>query len=256
MKTENALLHFYRKDSGKKETCFNIEVSEELTAEELERLKSLLVYRHEQDRLRDKSFLGKGKLSHVGPRLAFPSVSNSNALAILHSIGLTKVTRIEESRRSQNGPVSFDMMTECKYPKILRTFNIRPRIEPVYALPLLEKGIKVLEEFNNKKGLALDEVTRKFLYDYFVSIEGRNPFDVEAYISAFSLSDHSRHLTWNALIELSGKLMPWTLFQIAKAPLLACKGNDRGGFGDNCGIIGGHTVPALVPLHVGRPSVM
>ena len=88
------MVRFYRNERDGEETCFNIEVSRPLSAEQLTKLKTFLVYNHERNKLSDRSFL-HGNVNEVGPRLAFATSHNSNALSILHSIGLTKISRIE-----------------------------------------------------------------------------------------------------------------------------------------------------------------
>jgi phosphoribosylformylglycinamidine synthase len=254
MKTEANVLHFYRQDSQTTETCFNVGISSPLSREKESYLRSLLVYSHEPGRLNTRSFLGNAKIWEVGPRLTFPSVGSSNALAILHSVGLTEITRLEESRRSSHGPIPFDRMTECEYPEPLTTFAVRAEIEPVYTLPLLKEGMSALKKFDSQFGLALDDYSAPFCLNYFVEEEQRNPTNIEVFPTAASLCEHSRHGFWGSLHEIDGVKMPETLLHIAQSALQKHKGRDLVGFGDNAGVIRGYHVPHLVPMHPGRWS--
>ena len=250
----NKMIRLYQNEGAGMETCFNIEVSLPLSPKKLVALKTLLVYSHEKEKLGSRSFLRGKNIHEVGPRLAFATSDNSNALSIFHSMGINEVTRIEESRRSANGPLRFDRMTECVYTQPLRSFVPRPNIERVYTLPFIEKGMSILDAFNVKYGLALDNDGKRFCFDYFVHHKKRNPTNVEMLDLAFSLSEHSRHPFWHSIQVIDGKTMPETLFQIAKAPLIACRGNDLGGFGDNAGIIEGFRIKILTPTHPGQCS--
>lgn len=252
--TQLSVIHFYRIDSERTETCFNAEVSEPPSPERLKQLQSLLVHSHESERLSTQSFLGRSGVFEVGPRLTFPTVGSSNALGILHSIGLVEVTRLEESRRSSKGPIAYDRMTECQYAQPLSTFEVRSETEPVYTLPLIEEGMTALKKFDKEFGLALDDYSAPFCLDYFVKEEKRNPTNVEMFPTGASLCEHSRHGFWGSLQNINGITMPETLLDIAKSALKKCPGNDVLGFGDNAGAIHGYQVPLLLPKYPGHCS--
>ena len=103
------------------ETCFNIQIREQLNAEESEKLVWLLQETFETSRLKTSSVFPAepepstlrdfpaidaeySKVSHVievGPRMSFSTAWSTNALAICRACGITaeKVERIERSTR-------------------------------------------------------------------------------------------------------------------------------------------------------------
>jgi len=83
-------------------------------------------------------------------------------------------------------------MTECLYDQPLQTFETGILPEPVFEIPLLEKGPDALLEI---PGLAMDEWDRNLYYDYFVKEEGRNPTIVEIRDLDNANSEHSRTVT-------------------------------------------------------------
>ena len=96
---------FYRRTSLKTEKCFYIETSAPLTPEELLILRWLLAETFEAELTSEKSRIAKlrkegSQIVEIGPRLNFETASSSNAVAICRACGLTKVTRLEVSRRS------------------------------------------------------------------------------------------------------------------------------------------------------------
>ncbi|MEW6163416.1 MAG: hypothetical protein AB1606_08935, partial [Nitrospirota bacterium] len=112
------------------EYCFNIETTAPLTGEELNILRWLLAETFEPENFSEESFLkqdteyslpthpspsrGEGKgggeslcpmpyalcpILEVGPRMNFTTAWSTNAVSVCHACGLTKITRIERSRR-------------------------------------------------------------------------------------------------------------------------------------------------------------
>lgn len=79
--------------------CFNIAVTAPLTEPEAQTLLWLLSETYEQDRLTSASVLSDSNVVEVGPRLSFSTAWSANAVSICASCGLSKVTRIERSRR-------------------------------------------------------------------------------------------------------------------------------------------------------------
>ncbi len=135
----------------------------------------------------------------LGPRMNFATAYSTNIVAICQTCGLEKVTRIERSRRyllpSGVDKGRFirehhDRMTECLYDQPLQTFETGILPEPVFEIPLLEKGPDALLEI---PGLAMDEWDRKLYHEYFVKEERRNPTIVEIRDLDNANSEHSRH---------------------------------------------------------------
>jgi phosphoribosylformylglycinamidine synthase len=80
--------------------CYNISVTSKLTPEEAEKLLWLLSETYEPERLTAESAVGsKGEVVEVGPRLNFSTAWSANAVSICESCGISKVNRIEQSRR-------------------------------------------------------------------------------------------------------------------------------------------------------------
>ncbi|PLX21059.1 hypothetical protein C0584_04730 [Candidatus Parcubacteria bacterium] len=94
------MLHLFKKaDYG--EICFNILTSIELTAKELLRLRTILGTCFDPETISGMSYFNdfSKKVLEVGPRLNFATAFHSNVINILHRCGLTKVLRIEWSKR-------------------------------------------------------------------------------------------------------------------------------------------------------------
>ncbi len=90
----------------KTEYCFNIEITEPVTAEEQETLIWLLSETFEPEKFSDETFLTCHSsltschyLLEVGPRMNFTTAWSTNAVAVCHACGLHKIKRIERSRR-------------------------------------------------------------------------------------------------------------------------------------------------------------
>jgi len=79
----------------------------------------------------------------------FTTAWSTNAVAVCHACGLTKVARIERSRRylirasakldagllQKLSDGLYDRMTECVYPEQLRSFDTGMAPEPVFSVP-------------------------------------------------------------------------------------------------------------------------
>ena len=156
------------------EYCFNIGTSDALSSEEQKVLQWLLAETFEPEHFSEHSFLenpppipplGKGDIIEVGPRMNFTTAWSTNAVSVCHACGLTKITRIERSRRfkvvfepSASQPLEplnpgilapflnlvHDKMTECLYPQQLATFATGITPDPFYIVPLKEKGKEAL----------------------------------------------------------------------------------------------------------------
>jgi len=183
------------KDIGT-EFCFYIESGEALSAIEIDILKWLISETFEPEKFSLESFLthqpstiNHHGLIEVGPRMNFMTAWSTNAVAVCHACGLTKVRRIERSRRYQivrsQKPefrkeksdaflnMIHDRMTECPYPEQLKTFETGIRPEPVYYIPMKEKGADALRKINLEMGLGLDDWDIDYYHNLFVKDIGR-----------------------------------------------------------------------------------
>lgn len=297
------LLHFYRKPALTKaktnelltiakqkissdiehietEYCFNVEASSQLTEYELEILRWLLAETFEPENFGNKSFLTNKQdctshsshtyhyyLLEVGPRMNFTTAWSTNAVSILNNCGLTKITRVERSRRYKlvfSQPSTFnlkfflelihDRMTECLYTEPLSTFETRIKPEPVYIVPLIEEGKEALRKINTTMGLGLDEWDIDYYYNLFVKELHRNPTNVECFDLSQSNSEHSRHWFFKGRLIIDGKEMAYSLMDLIKYPLKNSPNNSIIAFKDNSSAIRGYEILSLLPEHAGLPS--
>ncbi len=271
---EAALLAFARKHVSPHvkgiatESCFNVETSETLSHAEIETLRWLLAETFEPGRFARDSIMSADRIIEVGPRMNFTTAWSTNAVSICHACGLTKVRRIERSRRyrlvlgpdagevpvDKLLPEVHDRMTECPYPAPLETFETGIQPEPVHIVPLIEEGIPALERINARLGLGLDAWDIEYYHDLFVKDLKRNPTDVECFDLSQSNSEHSRHWFFRGKLVVDGTKIPETLMQMVKAPLAANRANSVIAFRDNSSAIRGYRIRTIIPERPGAPS--
>lgn len=300
-------------DDIQTEYCFNIGTTAPLSVEEFRVLRWLLAETFEPDNLSERSFLTRdlplpafheedGKIARfpqesrsmpsyssgthhhcvveVGPRMNFTTAWSTNAVSVCHACGLTKVKRIERSRRYKliiksgaqrsafprgqaRGSGSFDpvdsqtlesflslvhdRMTECRYPDTLATFDTGMKPEPVSIVPLIELGKGALKKINSEMGLGLDDWDIDYYYNLFANEIGRNPTNVECFDLGQSNSEHSRHWFFKGKIFIDGEEMPHTLMEIIMQPLRSRPTNSVIAFRDNSSAIRGYPVQTISP---------
>ena len=268
------LTRLYRQMEGRTEQCFYVESSEPLTAEETKRVMWLIAETFEPEQTRFEPFIPNKLVLEIGPRLNVETPFSSNAVAICHSMGLTKVTRIERSQRfplaDSFGPGEMkvshsfvwealvdrhlDKMTQVVYDEPLITFatNIKP--QPVRIIQILERGEAALRELNVELGLGMDDWDIDFYVTLFQRY-GRNPTDVELFQIGNANSEHSRHWYFRGKLVIDGVEMRESLFDMVKAPLNnILNSNSVLAFKDNAGVIEGGAVTAFVSEFPGQPS--
>ncbi len=258
------MIHLYRQISDSVEHCFNIQVSAPLTAEEFEILKWLLAETFEQQKIGNRSFLSDNqKIVEVGPRMNFATAWSTNAAAICYACGLTKIARIERSRRyvvpqgvdtEEFINNNHDRMTECYYPEPLTTFEKDIKSDPVFIVPLIEEGIDALRRINDKMGLGMDGWDIGFYYDLFVNYFKRNPTNVECFGLGQANSEHSRHWFFKGKLIIDGREIVETLMDIVKAPIRANPANSVIAFRDNSSAIRGYNIFTVIPEKPGTAS--
>ncbi len=270
------------------EFCFNVATSSPLTKDDMRILRWLLAETFEPVNFSDASFLNPTKnafrrggdggnarpephvVFEVGPRMNFTTAWSTNAVSVCHACGLTKVLRIERSRcyrlelsdqgsLSQDQRDSFlslvhDRMTECPYPKPLRTFETGIKPEPVHIIPLLEQGRAALEKINHEMGLGLDDWDLDYYTNLFKHEIKRNPTNVECFDLSQSNSEHSRHWFFRGRLIVDGKEVPETLMKIVKSTYEANRHNSVIAFSDNSSAIKGYDTSTIIPAIVGKPS--
>ncbi len=255
------MLHFYLKVNENMEYCFNVEVSSPLNAGELLTLKQLLADGFTIESISETPYIPDDHdVVEVGPRMNFATAYSTNIVSICKSCGLEKVIRIERSRRytlatgiNRDGFIraNHDRMTECLYEKPLQTFETGIVPEPVFEIPMKEKGPDALLEV---PGLAMDEWDRNLYYEYFVNYEGRNPTIVEIRDLDNANSEHSRHGYFKGRQVINGSVMPETLMDVVKSTLKANPSNSIIAFKDNSSGIRGYDCRTIIPDTPGKPS--
>lgn len=253
------------------EFCFNIEASAPLTDDELGTLQWLLAETFEPEGFSPRSFLTRDAsrgahhdVIEVGPRMSFTTAWSTNAVSVCHACGLTKVTRMERSRRykllgdqqpaSEFLPLIHDRMTETRYPAPLTTFETGVQPEPVRIVPVLEEGKAALLKINDEMGLGLDEWDIDYYYTLFAKDLRRNPTNVECFDLSQSNSEHSRHWFFRGRLVIDGREIPDTLMQIVKEPYKRNPHNSVIAFKDNSSAISGYTIRTILPGRPGGPS--
>jgi phosphoribosylformylglycinamidine synthase len=256
---------FFRLNEDGNETCFHVVTKRSLNVNQVKTLEPFFQEFPGQAIVVQNSDVN-GDMIEVGTRPASVTPWSSNAVSILRDCGLP-INRVEKTRRLlAPGDVdreefivkAYDRMTECPYPDkdthfLLSFMGIKP--EPVFTVPVLKQGAAILQETSEKYGLAFDEGLISHFVQLFQEL-GRDSTIVELYQNGQMCSDHSRHLTWNARLVLNGKIMPFTLFDLAKAPYKEriIKGNTNHiiAFHDNASAIQGFPVTALVVTPEGK----
>jgi phosphoribosylformylglycinamidine synthase len=257
------------------EHCFYVETREPLSPEELQILRWLISETFEPENFSSESFLRDSGaratdqcLIEVGPRMNFSTAWSTNAVSICNACGLKKITRIERSRRIKIGSASgldrtqlerfasglHDRMTECVYPEQLRTFDTGIKPEPVYSVPLFEKGRPALEKINMDMGLGLDEWDIDYYFNLFVNDIGRNPTNVECFDLSQSNSEHSRHWFFRGKLIIDGNEIGDNLMEIIRQTLDTNPGNSVIAFRDNSSAIRGYEIETIVPVNPGKSS--
>jgi len=268
----------------KSEYCFYIESAEPLVPSEMETLRWLLRETFEPDQYSAESFLeapaspfSANSVLEVGPRMNFTTAWSTNAVSVCHACGLTKVRRIERSRRllfladerrsADSHPVDFDSslltahsslfydrMTECPYPQRLTDFDPGITPEPVRVIPLIEEGKSALARINTEMGLGLDDWDIDYYYNLFVKDIGRNPTNVECFDLSQSNSEHSRHWFFRGRLVIDGAEAPDTLMRIVKQTLDRNPENSIIAFKDNSSAIRGFEIQTIMPERPGTFS--
>jgi phosphoribosylformylglycinamidine synthase len=169
------------------ESCFNVQLDAELTAEQTKRLEWLLAETFEQDALRLESTVFDVEvkecswMAEFGPRMTFTSAFSSNAVSICKACDLP-ISRLELSRRYRfevaGGALSdeaikvlksllHDRMTEEEYPTKLTSFESGAHTVPTKTVAIMEKGRSALEEINKEMGLGFDDFDLDYYTDLF-----------------------------------------------------------------------------------------
>lgn len=244
------------------EFCFNIGLTADLDKSGMSTLAWLLSETFEPDGFGDQPFLKGGDVIEVGPRMSFQTAWSTNAVSIAESCGISKIKRLERSRRYKFkgidpaivAPMLYDRMTECVYDSPLKTFDPGSKPEPVEIIPLIEKGRPALVALNKRMGLGLDEWDIDYYHDLFAKQLKRNPTNVECFDLSQSNSEHSRHWFFKGRLVIDGREAPESLIDIVARPYKLNPRNSVIAFKDNSSAIKGFNIMRIVPEKPGNPS--
>ena len=255
-----------RKKEGPLEVRTYVETDSPLDPEELEKLRWFIAEPHEPHCTTIETACdADGSVVEIGPRISVETPFSTNVLAYCKAVGVAKATRVEQSilypigigaTREEILAANLDVMMQSEYPVGgLLSFELDVVPQEVQIIPVLEQGEEAIRQANKKLGLGMDSFDVQYYTDLFRRY-GRNPTDVEMFQIGNANSEHSRHPFWKALQIIDGQEMPYTLFDMARAPLLAISGQNVSvmSFNDNIGAVYGYRVPILVPIHPGKPS--
>ncbi|XP_046748343.1 phosphoribosylformylglycinamidine synthase [Diprion similis] len=246
------------------ETCYNIELTQELTQDEISRLKWILGSPFWPDNLWSTSTLIQDPqtlLIEIGPRLNFSTAFSSNAVSICKSVQLNKVRRLEVSTRylvklksmlneetvSAIVDAMHDKMTECRYLEPIETFDHGIKPKGWYEVDILKYGRKALEDVNSELGLAFDDWDLDFYADLFGSKLKRNPTSVECFDLAQSNSEHSRHWFFKGEMVVDGEMKKESLIDMIIDTQNYSNSNNVIKFSDNSSAIKGFNLRTLRP---------
>jgi len=256
--------HFYRKLDSRFEYCFNVETSAPLTPDEIVVLRWLLAETFDTEHFGEESYLKPaGNIVEVGPSLNFETAYSTNAVAVCHACGLTKITRLECSRRyllpGDTGREDFvaanhDRMTECSYPEPLKSYTTGAVPQAVYSVPLISGGVAEMRRFNRENGLGMDDWDIEYYTNLFSSVLRRDPTNVELFMLGNNNSEHSRHWFFKGKLSIDGREVPETMFQTIKSTILKNPSNSIIAFSDNSSAIRGYQIRTILPGNPGKPS--
>ena len=223
-------------------TCYYIETTNKtLTDKEYQTLHTLLV---QSDKEVDQTLIKRDHYSEYGSVLNWKTPWCSNMLTIMSRIGVSSISRIEKTRwvlkTSSKSYHEYDPILEQEFLEPITYLDkVDDKVAYVKIIPL-----DILEEYNIKHGLAMDEQD----FEYYKNIfQHRAPTEVELFDLAQSNSEHSRHWFFNGGLYIKNKKVPHTLFELVKKPYKLNPRNSLVAFSDNSSAIEGTTIPILIP---------
>ncbi|KAK6075777.1 phosphoribosylformylglycinamidine synthase [Seiridium cupressi] len=191
---------------------------------------------------------------------------SSKATAIAHVCGLKEtVSRIERGKRitiefesSFSGEqalsfrdIIYDRMTESltfEPPSMADMFSAGAQ-SPLVVVDIFAGGqepLTILQEYNQKKGLGLDQAEMEYLVGVFQKL-GRPPHDVELFMFAQVNSEHCRHKVFNAAWTIDGQRMDKSLFEMIKNTHKKTPDYTVSAYSDNAAVLQGEVANYWAP---------
>ena len=191
----------------------------------------------------------------VTPRFGTISAWSSKATEIAYRCGLNQISRIEKTVYYQAN-ISLNAITDTLHDRMTESIiTDKNQLAQLFLsndgktyteIDILNNGKQVLEEANQKMGLALSVDEVDYLFDNYTKIN-KNITDVELMMFAQANSEHCRHKIFNAEFIINGKKEPKTLFQMIKDTYKNAPQNVLVAYNDNSSVITGATFEAFIP---------
>ncbi len=173
-----------------------------LSSESVEKLNWLM---GEAEMLNESEIEG----TFVGPRREMITPWSTSAVEIVHNMGVSGVTRMEEYFPADDNNPIYDPMLQRVYKGLNQDiFSIVGNPEPI-------REIDDIELYNQQEGLALSEEEVKYLNDVSEKM-GRKLTDSEVFGFSQVNSEHCRHKIFNGKFVIDGVEKESSLFQLIK----------------------------------------
>ncbi|KAI0155935.1 CobB/CobQ-like glutamine amidotransferase domain-containing protein [Pestalotiopsis sp. NC0098] len=191
---------------------------------------------------------------------------SSKATAIAHVCGLKDtVNRLERGKRITiqfDAPFSgeqaltfrdviYDRMTESLTfdpPSTAEMFSAGSQ-SPLVVVDIFagaQEPLTILQEYNKKKGLGLDQAEMEYLVGVFQKL-GRPPHDVELFMFAQVNSEHCRHKVFNAAWTIDGQRQDKSLFEMIKNTHKTTPDYTVSAYSDNAAVVQGEVANYWAP---------
>ncbi len=191
----------------------------------------------------------------ITPRFGTISAWSSKATEIAYRCGLNDISRIEKSIYYQAN-VNLNNITNTLHDRMTESIvTDKKQLEQLFLnndgttyteIDILTHGKTILEEANQKMGLALSSDEVDYLFDNYTKIN-KNITDVELMMFAQANSEHCRHKIFNAEFIINGEKEQKTLFQMIKDTYKNAPQNVLVAYNDNSSVISGGTFEAINP---------
>ena len=230
---------------------------------------------HAQDKLKQLLPLPVHTISHSVERIGYcqtyyitprtMSPWSSKATSIAQSCGLKdQIHRLERGRQvtvifeqpysAQDIPfrdILHDRMTEIislNKPDLVRMFadNEPCPLEVIDIFSSRTDPLAVLQDYNQKRALALDRSEMDYLFQAFSQLQ-RAPHDIELFMFAQVNSEHCRHKQFNASWTINGLTMGKSLFEMIKNTHKITPDHTVSAYSDNAAVLQGETVNFWAP---------
>ncbi len=231
------MIYFF---GAEKAEVFAVQTSQELTAEDIQKLEWLFG---------DQPLLSQSALADffVGPRKTMITPWSTNAVEITQNMQIKGILRIETFKQVNEAFTDYDPMLEQKYNQLDQDiFTID--IEPAAVLEIDD-----IASYNQQEGLALSE--DEILYLEALSEKlNRKLTDSEVFGFSQVNSEHCRHKIFNGTFVIDGKEMDASLFQLIKKTSEAHPNDIVSAYKDNVAFIKGPKAIQFAPKRPDQPD--